>query len=188
MKTLHDLFTAQLSDIYDAERRLIDALPKVAEAATFRELRDVFLSHRDETVIHAKKVEAVFALLKEQPDGRKCHAIAGLLKEVDQIIAENKDSPTINAALISACQKIEHYETASYGCLREWAHEMGLIAAVGVLDEILGQEKTANRKLNDLARKGCNRAADDEQADGEPETITSKTTLSRGDRWQRPIY
>ncbi len=169
MTTLHDLFIAELSDMHDAERRQVEAFPKIAEAATFRDLRDALVAHREESAAQLKKINAIYTLLREQPNGRKCHAINGILRQLDEIISESKGAPTINAALIAACQKIEHYEIASYGCLREWAQELGQAKALVIIDEILDQEKNANRKLNDLAKTGCNKAADDEQAAGEAE-------------------
>src|ERR1700730_1146420 len=117
MKTLRNLFLDELSDMYDAEHRIVKALPKLAKAATCSHLREALLTHLEETKGHVEKLERVFASFGEKAKGKKCDATVGLLKEGDEIASENKGSPTINAALISAGQKVEHYEIASYGCL-----------------------------------------------------------------------
>jgi ferritin-like metal-binding protein YciE len=160
MKTLHTLFLAELADIYDAEKRLTKALPKLAKAASDESLRAAFEAHLEETESHVQKVEQVFEEFETKPRREKCEAIEGLLKEGDQIASENKNAPTIDAALISAAQKVEHYEIASYGCLREWARQLDMSEAVSLLDEILEQEKAADEKLTEIARSGCNAAAE----------------------------
>ena len=165
MKTLQDLFLDELADIYDAENRLARALPKMAKAATHEELRGAFESHLEETKEQAEKVERVFECFGERAKAMKCEAIVGLLKEADEIAADNKGEPTINAALISAAQKVEHYEIASYGCLREWAEQLGNNKAAQILEEILDEEKAADVKLTELARECCNDAAEDGDTD-----------------------
>lgn len=170
MKTLEELFLDELADIYDAENRLTKAIPKLAEAATHEELKSAFAEHLAETEGHVTKVEKVFSLFGEKAKGKKCEAIVGLLKEGDEIAAENKNAPTINAALISAAQKVEHYEIASYGCLREWADQLGNEDAAEILQEILDEEKGADQKLTELARACCNLTAQN----GESEEATSK--------------
>ena len=160
MKTLESLFFDELSDMYDAEHRLVKALPKMAEAATHDELKAAFQAHLVETEGHVKKVEQVFQAFGKEPKSMKCEATVGLLKEADEIAEDNEGSPTINAALISAAQKVEHYEIASYGCLRTWAELLGNKNAVKLLSEILVQEKAADEKLTLLAVKTCNPAAE----------------------------
>src|SRR6185295_13946502 len=125
MKTLQDLFLDELADMFDAENRLTKALPKLAKAATHDELREAFESHLEETEGHVRKVEQVFEAFGKTAKSKKCEAMTGLVEEGDDIASENKGEPTINAALISAAQKVEHYEMASYGCLREWADQLG---------------------------------------------------------------
>jgi ferritin-like metal-binding protein YciE len=168
MKTLQDLFLDELADIYDAEHRLTKALPKMVKAATHEELRGAFEVHLEETEDQVKKVEQVFECFGESARGKKCHAIVGLIEEADEIASDNKGEPTINAALISAAQKVEHYEIASYGCLREWAEQLGNDRAAQLLEGILEEEKAADDKLTVLARQCCNHAAQDGEAD-EPE-------------------
>jgi ferritin-like metal-binding protein YciE len=159
MKTLKQLFLDELADMYDAEHRIIKALPKLAEAATDEKLQNALLSHLKETEGQVKKLEQVFETFGAAAKGKKCEATVGLLKEGDEIASENKGSPTLNAALISAGQKVEHYEIASYGCLREWAVKLGNQPAADLIQEILDQEKGANEKLNQLSRSANEEAS-----------------------------
>ena len=147
MKTLKDLFLDELADMYDAERRIVKALLKMAKAATSAELKNAIQSHLKETQGHVKKLEQVFQSFDEKAKGQTCEATVGLLEEGDEIAADFKGSPAINAALISAAQKVEHYEMASYGCLHEWAGLLGNQEAAGLLQEILEEEKAANESL-----------------------------------------
>jgi len=159
MKTLQDLFLDSLADIYYAENQLVKALPKMAEAATDEGLREAFTAHLAETEGHVQKVEQIFELFGESPKSKKCPAIVGIIKEAEEIISENKKSPTLNAALIFAGQKAEHYEIASYGGLREWARQLDNEEAAELLEEILEEEKTADSKLTTLAEDHCNETA-----------------------------
>ena len=172
MKTLNDLFLDELADMYDAERRIVKALPKMAKAATCEKLKEAILSHLEETKGHVEKLERVFECFDEKAKGKTCEATVGLLEEGDEIAAEFKGSPAINAALISAAQKVEHYEMASYGCLHEWAGLLGNEEAAGLLEEILEEEKAANEGLTELARASSNEEAlgesEDELADEKP--------------------
>ena len=167
MNTLEDLFLDELADMYDAEHRLIKALPKLAKAATHEELREAFESHLSETKGHVTKLEKVFQLFGKKARGNKCEATVGLLKEGDEIAKDNKKSPTINAGLISAAQKVEHYEIASYGCLREWANQLDNQQAAELLQAILDEEKAADEKLTTLARRRCNDSAQNGDSNGD---------------------
>ena len=169
MKTLKDLFLNQLADMYDAERRIVKALPKMATAATCDKLRKAIQFHLKETQGHVTKLEQVFQLFDVKAKGQTCKATVGLLEEGDEIAADFKGSPTINAALISAAQKVEHHEMAAYGCLHEWAGLLGNKEAAGLLQEILDQEKAANESLTAQARASSNEEAleeSDEQRSG----------------------
>jgi ferritin-like metal-binding protein YciE len=174
MKTLKDLFLDELEDMYDAERRIVKALPKLAKAATCDDLKAAFQSHLKETEGHVKKLEEVFQSFDEKAKGKTCEATVGLLEEGDEIAADFKGSPAINAALISAAQKVEHYEMASYGCLHEWAGLLGNDEAARLLQEILGEEKTANETLTELARAGSNNEALGESDEQESEAAPDK--------------
>jgi ferritin-like metal-binding protein YciE len=168
MKILKDLFLDELADMYDAERRIVKALPKLAKAATCEKLKEGFLNHLKETQGHVTKVERVFQSFGEKAKGKTCEATVGLLKEGDEIAADFKGSPAINAALISAGQKVEHYEMASYGCLHEWAGMLGNEEAASILKEILDEEKAANETLTELARSSSNAEALGESDDNTP--------------------
>jgi ferritin-like metal-binding protein YciE len=159
MRTLECLFMDELADMYDAEHRILKALPKLAKAATCEKLKAAFLSHLEETKVHVARLEKVFQAFGEKARGKKCEATVGLLKEGDEIAADNKGEPTINAALISAGQKVEHYEIASYGCLQEWALNLGNKQAAALLKTILGEERAANEKLTKLAVASSNEEA-----------------------------
>jgi ferritin-like metal-binding protein YciE len=159
IKTLKHLFLEELTDMYDAERRIAMALPEMARAATCDRLQQVLLSHLEETEGHVKKVEQVFQCFNEKAQGTTCEGIVGLLDEGDEIAADFNNSPAINAAIILAAQKIEHYETASYGCLREWARLLGNAPAVSLLQDILHDEMAMNENLAVLARATCDQAA-----------------------------
>ena len=160
MKTLEALFLDSLADIYYAEKQLTKALPKMAKAATHEDLREAFESHLAETEGHMQKVERVFELFDESPWSKRCPAIVGIIKEGEEMISDNKKNPTINAALIAAAQKAEHYEIASYGSLRDWAKQLQNEEAARVLDEILAEEKETDKKLTDLAKTHCNITAE----------------------------
>ena len=164
MKALKNLFTDELMDMYDAEQRIVRALPKMAKAATCPKLQAAFENHLKETQGQITKLDQVFKSIGEKAKGKKCEATVGLLKEGDEIAADFKGSPAINAALICAGQKVEHYEIASYGCLHEWAGLLGYEKAASLLKEILDQEKGADETLTEVARSGDN----EEALDGMP--------------------
>jgi ferritin-like metal-binding protein YciE len=159
MNTLKHLFLDELADRYDSEKRLIRAMPKMAKSANCKHLRKLIHSHLKETIEHAKKLEAVFKCFGATVKAKKCHATIGLLEEGAKIADDFKHSPAIDAALISAAQKIEHYEIASYGCLHEWATLLGHKETAGLLKGILAEEEAANQALIKLARSSCNAEA-----------------------------
>lgn len=164
-QTFEDLFLDSLADMLYAEQQLTKALPKMAKVATHDDLREAFESHLVETEGHVEKVKQVFELFDETPWTKKCPAMAGLIKEAEEMISDNKKSATINAALVLAAQKVEHYEMASYGGLREWARHLGKQEAAEILDEILDEEKAADVKLTELAEQHCNPSAATEASD-----------------------
>jgi len=186
MKTLKELFLNQLADMYDAERRIVKALPKMAAAATCDKLRKAFEFHLKETQGHVTKIEQVFQLFDVKAKGQTCKATVGLLEEGDEIATDFKGSPTINAGLISAAQKVEHHEMAAYGCLHEWATLLGNKEAAGLLQEILDQEKAANESLTALARASSNGEALDE-SDEKRSVGTANKGLGNLRRGIRPV-
>ncbi len=186
MKLLKDLFLGELADMYDAESRLVKALPRMAKAATCEKLAKAFQSHLKETEGHVKKLEGVFKSFDHKVRGKTCEATVGLLKEGAEIAAEFKGSPAINAALISAGQKVEHYEIASYGCLHEWAGLLGNKEATRLLADILKEEEAANDSLTELARASCNESAL-EECDEECSEKAPDKKMSSSRRGIRPV-
>lgn len=171
---LKDLFLDELADMYDAENRIAKALPKMAKAATDEDLKTAILEHLEETKGHVQKLEQVFTAFDEKAKGKKCKATVGLLEEGDEIASDNKGEPTINAAIISACQKVEHYEIASYGTLIAWGKLLDNDEAVALLDEIVAEEKHADEKLTELSENANNEAsAEDLGEDGEKPAVTA---------------
>jgi ferritin-like metal-binding protein YciE len=159
MKTLKDLFLDEIGDMYDAERRIVKALPKLVKAATSEKLKAALQAHLIETEGHVTKLEQVFQSLDQKAKGKTCKTTVALLEEGGDIVTEFKGSPALNAALISAAQKVEHHEIASYGCLHEWAGLLGNKEAANLIKEILDEEKAANKKLMELAHASCNNEA-----------------------------
>ena len=157
--TLHDAFIDELRDAYDAEKQLLKALPKLAKNSTANELREAFESHLDETQGHVEKLEQVFELLEEKVRGKHCDGIAGIIEEGKGVMAENFDDQTMDACLIAAGQRSEHYEMAAYGTLVAWAKAIGHAEAAGLLEEILEEEKAADEKLTQIAEGGVNASA-----------------------------
>lgn len=159
--TLHDAFIDELRDTYDAERQLTKALSKLAKAATSPELREAFESHLAETEGQIERLEAVFASLDEKVRGKHCDGIAGIIEEGKSIMEEDLDDATMDACLISAGQRAEHYEMAAYGTLVAWARAMGRTEAVDLLQQTLDEEIAADEKLSFLAEGGINQEAAD---------------------------
>lgn len=162
---LNELFLDELKDIYWAEKHLTKALPKMAKAATSDELRAAIEEHLAETENQVTRLEDVFASLDEKAVAVKCEAMAGLIKEGDEIVAETeKGTFTRDAGIISAAQKIEHYEIATYGTLRTLAGVLGYTEAVELLEATLQEEKNADSLLTQIAEAGINQASKAEKA------------------------
>jgi ferritin-like metal-binding protein YciE len=157
--TLLDAFIDELRDTYDAERQLTRALPRLARAACSPELRDAFEAHLEETRTQVERLEAIFGMLDEKVRGKHCEGIAGIIEEGRAIIGEEFDEPTMDACLIAAGQRAEHYEMAAYGTLVAWANAMGHLDAAGLLQATLDEEKAADEKLSALAEKRINEQA-----------------------------
>lgn len=168
--TLHDAFIDELRDTYDAERQLTKALAKLAKAATSPDLSEAFSSHLEETQGQIERLEEVFASLDEKVRGKHCDGIAGIIEEGKSIMEEDFDDTTMDACLIAAGQRAEHYEMAAYGTLVAWARAMGHTDAADLLQQNLDEEKAADEKLSSLAESGINQeAADAAHPDGEDE-------------------
>jgi len=152
-KTFEDMLLEETKDIYDAEKRLTKALPKMAKAATTEELREAIEDHLEETKGQVARLEKIFKLLEKPARGKKCAAMEGLVEEGSELIKEKKDldSAVFDAALIAAAQKVEHYEIATYGTLATWAEMLGLEEVSELFEESLAEEKAADDKLTSLA-------------------------------------
>jgi len=159
MKTLKDLFLDELAERYDSEQRIVKALPKLIKAATCPQLQAALQNHLVETQGQVATLKEVFTSIGVKAKGKKCKSMTGLLAAGEAAASDFKDSPAINAAIISARQKAEHYEIAAYGCLHEWADLLGYGEAADLLEEILLAEKEADEKLTILARTGDNEMA-----------------------------
>lgn len=158
-KTLHDAFLDELRDVYHAEKQISKALPKMAKAATSRELRTAFEKHLKETTQQIQRVEQVFAALDEKAKTKPCAGMAGIIEEGRDIMGEDFDDTTMDASLIAAAQRVEHYELAAYGTLVAWARAMNHDEAADLLQQTLDEEKATDAKLTALAESGINQQA-----------------------------
>ena len=163
-KQLNELFHDTLKDIYYAEKKILSALPKMAKAAQNEDLGAAFEKHKIETEGQIDRLEQVFELIEEKPQGKKCAAIEGILEEGQEIIKEYKGSPALDAGLVSAAQAVEHYEIARYGTLRTWAEELGLNQAMKLLQQTLDQEEATDQALTQIAESVVNQEARAEAA------------------------
>ena len=156
---LHQLFVDQLRDILWAEKELVKALPKMAQAANDAKLSEAFTKHHGETKNHVIRLGKVFEGLGLAPRAKKCPAMEGLLKEADELAEDYADSSALDAALITAAQKVEHYEIASYGTIRAFAKRLGYDDAVKLLTETIEEEGKADHALTAIAAGGVNQMA-----------------------------
>jgi ferritin-like metal-binding protein YciE len=157
--TLDDLLVEQIEDLYDAEQRLTDTLPKMAEAASNSQLATAFRTHLEETRQHVNRLENVFQLLGKEPSRETCDAMKGLISEGEDMI-DAEGSPEIrDAALIAAAQRVEHYEIAGYGSARTFASRVGRDDVAAILQQTLDEEKAADKKLTQIAESSVNPSA-----------------------------
>ena len=150
---LMELYVDELKDLYDAENRLVKALPKVAKAATSNKLRTAVEEHLEQTRGHVDRLKEIFDSLGEKATGKKCAGMMGILKEGEKMMDEDFEAEVMDAALISAAQRVEHYEIAAYGCVRTWADLLGESEASALLDKTLEEEKETDEKLTQLAEE-----------------------------------
>ena len=151
LDTLQKLYTDELRDLYNAENQLLKALPKMAKAASSEDLKDAFEKHLEQTKGHVKRLEQVFEALDEKPKGKTCRAMKGLIEEGSEILKEDGEDSVIDAGIIVAAQKVEHYEIAGYGSVRTFAHLLGQNKAAELLQTTLDEESETNELLNRLA-------------------------------------
>jgi len=156
---LDDLFVEEMQDLYSAENQLVQALPKIAKAASSPELRRAFEAHLEQTKGHVRRIEEIFSNVEGSPKGKKCVGMEGLLKEGKEFLDDDIQDEVRDAALISAAQRVEHYEIAGYGSARAHADELGYSQAVTLLQQTLDEEKEADRKLTQIAETRVNEYA-----------------------------
>jgi ferritin-like metal-binding protein YciE len=161
MKTgnLEDLLTDELKDLYSAENQLIKALPKMAKTSQSEELRMAFEEHLEQTRGHAQRIEQICDELGISPKGKKCVGMEGLIEEGKEVMQEELDADTLDAGLIGAAQKVEHYEMAGYGTASAHARQLGYNKAVTLLEKTLQEEKKADEKLTKIAEASINTQA-----------------------------
>lgn len=159
IETMQDLFLGQIMDLYDAEQRLVKALPKMADAATSPQLRQAFEQHLEETRGHVDRLERIFGRMGQKAKGETCDAMKGLISEGEDIVSDIDASPLRDAGLIAAANRVEHYEIAGYGSARTFATQLGLTDAASLLQQTLEEEKRADATLTRLAESSVNSQA-----------------------------
>jgi ferritin-like metal-binding protein YciE len=159
LESLRTLYLDELKDAYDFEHQILDALPKMEKAATADELKGAFREHRTQTQQHVQRLEQVFRSLGAQAERKTCKGMKGVIAEGEEYVKARGDRDTIDASLISAAQRVEHYEMAVYGTLREYARVLGAADQGRLLQQTLDEEKKTDQKLTQLAEQGINLAA-----------------------------
>jgi len=159
VKTLNDLFVETLRDLYYVEKKLVKTLPKMAKKASSEDLRKAISDHLAETETHVQRLEQVFELLDRKATAKTCEALEGLIKEAEETMDEIEDAETLDAAIISSAQTVEHYEIARYGTLACWAAEIGNGEVAELLEQTLDEEKAADEKLTTIAEDAVNQRA-----------------------------
>jgi len=153
VQNLEQLFIDELKDLYSAEKQITKALPKLAKAATSPELRQAFENHLQETLGHVERLDQIFEVLGKSSRGKTCHGMQGLLEEGSEVLEDTEKGDVRDAALISAAQRVEHYEIAAYGCVREYANLLGQEKVADLLEETLQEERAADEKLGVIAKQ-----------------------------------
>ena len=169
LDTLEQLYISELRDLYSAENQLIKALPKMAKAASSDELRNAFEKHLEQTKQHVERLEQIFEQLDESPKGKTCRAMKGLIEEGSEILEEDGEDSVLDAGIIVAAQKVEHYEIAGYGSVRTFATLLGQDEAAELLQSTLDEESDTNENLTQLAENIVN-----------PEALTETQTANAG--------
>jgi ferritin-like metal-binding protein YciE len=166
-----ELFREELEDLYDAEKQIIAALPKMAQAASNEELKSAFEEHLEQTKEQVKRLDKVFKTIGVKPAGKTCEGMQGLLKEGERMISEIPPSPVLDAAIIGAAQKVEHYEISGYGTARTMAEMLGQQDAAELLEETLDEEKATDDTLTEIAESIMSGEDTDEDEEEEEEEI-----------------
>jgi ferritin-like metal-binding protein YciE len=160
LDTLKDLYIEELKDLYSAERQIVKALPKMIKATKHPELKAAFKTHLQQTAEHAKRIELICNELGVSPRGKKCAGMEGLIEEGSELIKEKPDSDVLDAGLISAAQRVEHYEMAGYGTVRTYARQLGYESQAQLLQQTLDEEGATDHLLTDLAESRINLEAE----------------------------
>lgn len=160
IKKLNELFHDTLMDVYFAENKIVDTLPKMEKAAKSKELKAAFVKHLAETKVHVERLEEVFKIIGEKPQKKTCAAILGITDEGDEIMQEYDGSPALDAGLLAAAQAVEHYEMSRYGTLRTWALELGMEDAAKLLQTTLDEEQATDIALTTIATAVVNQKAE----------------------------
>lgn len=182
---MRELYVAELRDLYNAETQLTKALPRMAKASSNSELRQAFEEHLRQTSEQVSRLEQIFEMLDEKPTGKKCLGMEGLVKEGAETMKEDYEGSVMDAALIGAAQRVEHYEIAGYGTVREFAELLGEDEHVSLLEETLEEEKETDEKLTQLAEQINTQAqeeAEGEESEGEQGTPRRRTSGNRSRR------
>jgi ferritin-like metal-binding protein YciE len=158
VETVEELFVEELKDLYSAEKQITKSLPKLAKASTTPELKAAFENHLQETIGQIERLDRVFEILGKSPKGKTCNGMKGVLEEGAEVLEETDKGLVRDVALISAAQRVEHYEMAGYGCVREYARLLGQQEIAILLESTLAEEKAADKKLGGIAKQ-VNRAA-----------------------------
>jgi ferritin-like metal-binding protein YciE len=159
-KMLADLFHDTLKDVYFAENKIVETLPKMQEAAKSQQLKDAFEKHLGETKVHVTRLEEVFKIIGKEPEKKTCDAILGITDEGAEIMQEYEGSPALDAGLLAAAQAVEHYEMSRYGTLRTWALELGIKDAAKLLQTTLDEEQATDIALTGIATSVVNQKAE----------------------------
>src|SRR5882672_1921777 len=183
---LRELYIDELRDLYSAENQLVKALPKLAKASSSDELREGFTEHLEQTKGHVQRLEQIFEALGESPKGKKCAGMEGLIEEGSEIIDEDFEGNVMDAALIGAAQRVEHYEIAAYGTARAFAETLGETDHVSLLGETLQEEKETDEKLTELASLINQQAHSADQDAEEEQEVVEVGERKAGSQKMRP--
>ncbi|SRR6266851_4363881 len=156
LATLRELYITELRDLFSAENQILKALPKMVKAASSEDLKNAFTEHLEQTRTHVERLERIFDKLHTSPKGKKCRGMEGLIEEGKELLEENAEPEVLDAGLIAAAQKVEHYEMAGYGCVRTYAKLLGDDQAAESLQETLNEEGETDKTLSDLAEGSIN--------------------------------
>jgi ferritin-like metal-binding protein YciE len=174
LDSLKKLYVEELRDLYNAENQLIKALPKMAKGASSDELKQAFKDHLEQTKEHVERLDEIFGRLDEKPTGKTCKAMKGLIEEGSEILDEDGEESVLDAGIIAAAQKIEHYEIASYGTVRTFANLLGEEEAADLLQQTLDEEGETDKHLSELAEEIVNEEALSQSEEEETATSSSR--------------